>query len=99
MGLRFMDQYSLLHFAVGVIAYFNGMSFVTWSVLHLIFELVENTETGMKIINNYFTFWPGGKSYADAAINSIGDQVFAMLGWLVAQQLDSLGKKHRWYVK
>lgn len=83
-----MDRYSLLHFAVGVVSFFWGMSFLQWFVIHGLFELLENTETGMEFIRTYFEwFWPGGKEYRDSWINMLGDQTFAMLGWLLPRLL------------
>lgn len=97
MGYLFADQYSLLHFATGVMVYFFNIGWAEWFVLHGLFELLENTETGMGIINENFPFWPGGKPAADHVINSAGDQVFAMLGWFAAYLLDHFGKKYGWY--
>ena len=88
MGLLFADQFSLLHAASGVIAYFWGISFWWWFMLHLIFEYVENTDEGMKVINQTLKIWPGGKGSRDSFINSAGDQFFGMLGWIVAAYLD-----------
>lgn len=93
MGLLFLDQYSLLHFATGVVFYFLNIS-LTWSLLgHTAFELLENTNVGISLINR-FPFWPGGKPYADAPINMFGDSVAFTLGWLVAQALDWMGAKY-----
>lgn len=98
MGKNFFDQYSLLHFATGVIAYFFGVSLKLWFVLHLLFEITENTPYGIMFINKYLkNIWPGGKPYADSYINSIGDQVFSILGWLSAYVLNYLNYKHKWY--
>ncbi len=83
MGDRFSDRYSLLHFAMGIIAYFWNISFAIWFLLHMIYELVENTPFAMKIINS-FPYWPGGKEKADSLLNSIGDQFYGMLGWIVS---------------
>jgi hypothetical protein len=83
MGLYFTDKFSLLHFAVGVIVYYWNMSFLTWFVAHAIYEYVENTEYGMKIING-FVFWPGGKDHADSYLNRVGDQFYGLLGWIIA---------------
>ena len=83
MGRTFADKYSLLHFGSGVIAQFLGLSWQTWAVLHLGFELGENTPWGMRFINT-LPFWPGGKDYADAWINILGDNVFAILGYWFA---------------
>jgi hypothetical protein len=52
MGTRFLDQYTYLHFAVGIIVYFWNISLLNWIILHTIFEFLENTKTGMKLINN-----------------------------------------------
>ena len=41
MGNKFIDQYSLLHFAVGIVVYFWDISLLSWFVLHTIFELIE----------------------------------------------------------
>ena len=73
MGYRIFDQYSLLHFSVGVIAYFWGIDYMLLLLLHIIFEIVENTPTGIHFINKYLYFWPGGKPEPDSSINQIGD--------------------------
>jgi hypothetical protein len=80
MGLYFTDQFSLLHFAVGIVVYYWNMSFILWFIVHMIFEYVENTKYGMSIINN-FVYWPGGKDHADSLINNLGDQFYALIGW------------------
>ena len=97
MGTLLFDQYSLLHFSVGVIAYFFGFSIIQWTIIHIMFELIENTQTGMFIINKYFKFWPGGKNYSDSFINSFGDVFIGTIGWLLAYLLDSYGIKHEWH--
>jgi hypothetical protein len=99
MGENFFDQYSLLHFSSGVVAYFFNINLVVWIVLHSIFEYVENTETGIHFINNYMPFWPGGKEKADSLLNNVGDTVFAILGWLVAYLLDLMFTKKVYFVK
>ena len=81
MGFKFTDRYSLLHFASGIIAYYWGISFATWFIIHLLYEYLENTMQGMKIINK-IKLWPGGKEKADTILNSIGDQFYGLLGWL-----------------
>jgi hypothetical protein len=89
MGNQFSDKYSLLHFASGIIAYFWNVSFVLWFILHMIFELSENTMIGMYIINQ-FPYWPGGKEEADSTLNSIGDQFYGMLGWVISYIISEL---------
>jgi hypothetical protein len=83
MGVFFTDKYSLLHFASGIVAYYWNVSFVAWFILHLIFELAENTETGMHYIRKV-KLWPGGKVHPDSWLNRAGDQFYSVLGWLVA---------------
>ena len=98
MGKYFFDQYSLLHYASGIVAYFWGISFKTWLIIHTLFEYIENTSFGIKFINTYLTFWPGGKPKADSVINSyVGDTIFAAIGWLCAYYLDKMGNKFGWY--
>lgn len=81
MGFHFYDRYSLLHFAVGIIAYYWSISWWVLFIIHSLFEYVENTTWGIHFINNWFTIWPGGKDHPDAIINSIGDTFFSLLGW------------------
>jgi hypothetical protein len=87
MGTRFADAYSLLHFAVGVIARHWNVSFWLLTIIHIVFEVAENTATGMRLINHYITMWPGGKPEADSVLNSVGDTVFSAIGWVAADQL------------
>lgn len=84
MGLKFMDGYSYLHFAVGIVMYYWNINLVASTVLHTIFEFLENTDDGMKFINKYIKIWPGGKSYRDSFINNVGDTMFFVVGWLSA---------------
>ena len=97
MGNQFLDQYSILHFATGTIAYFWGVPATAWFAAHLTFEVAENTKVGMNFINDSLTWWPGGKPRADDLINIVGDHVAAMAGWYVAYKLDETGKREKWY--
>ncbi len=100
MGKYFADQYSLLHFAVGIVFYFWGISLPNLIIIHSLFEIIENTDFGMNIINTYFHgIWPGGKNESDYPINSIGDTCFVIIGWLVAYYIDSYGSKYGYYQK
>lgn len=81
MGTEFFDEFSLLHFASGVIAQYWGISFSFWFLIHFLFEVIENTAIGVSFIDNYLVFWPGGKLAPDAIINRVGDHIFALLGW------------------
>ena len=88
MGVRILDQYSILHFAVGIIGYFLSFSFFTVIIFNIFFEFIENTEVGMYFINTYITRWPGGKPRLDNLLNSISDIVFVGIGWIVSYYLD-----------
>ena len=92
MGYILFDKYTYLHFAVGIVVYFWNISLLNWFILHVIFEILENTQMGIKFINNYIVFWPGGKQNSDSIINTIGDTYGAIIGWLSAYGLDKIGK-------
>ena len=82
MGIYFTDNFSLLHFASGIIAYYWNISFSQWFLLHVIYELFQNSPIGIWFINNIITIWPGGKLYYDSYTNMIGDQFYSMIGWI-----------------
>lgn len=103
MGYQLLDQYSLLHFAVGVIFYFWNVNFFFAFTGHLLFEYIENTKIGILFINKYiidpgYFSWPGGKHGADTVINRIGDTLSFSIGWIVAAYLDSTGTRQNWYI-
>ena len=83
MGRAFIDKFSLLHFATGIVAQFWGSALWQFVLGHVAFELLENTPTGMAVIN-MLPFWPGGKDKADTWLNIAGDNFFAVLGFLLA---------------
>jgi hypothetical protein len=85
MGNKFFDKFFYLHIATGIMSYFLNISFINAIILHIIFEIVENSKQGIRFINNYLTFWPGGKPRSDTFINSFGDTVAFALGWKIAQ--------------
>ncbi len=83
MGKKFVDKFSLLHFCVGVVAYYLGVPFILWVLFHICFEIIENSPSSVFFIQTYFNFfWPGGKHEPDTPINMFGDNIFAILGWL-----------------
>lgn len=96
MGTQAFDQYSVLHFASGVIAYFFHVPLWAWFVINIIFEIFENSMFGMGIIQQ-ISVWPGGKPKADVPINSVCDIICCMLGWAFAYFVDYLGHKYKWY--
>ena len=88
MGTALLDSYSILHFAVGVIARHWNIAFLVFLIAHILFELLENTKPGMHFINTYLKAWPGGKSSPDSWLNSlVGDNVCAAAGWWAADAL------------
>jgi hypothetical protein len=102
MGYLLFDQYSLLHFAVGVVVYFWYFNFWTAFSIHALFEFVENTPSGMRFLNKYFPKgglfrWPGDKVKPDSLLNMIGDSGSFILGYLLAKLLDDLSNKRGWY--
>lgn len=97
MGQRPIDQYTLLHFAAGIVAYFWGVSAWVTFVAHVVFEVVENTKMGVHFINTYLTLWPGGKPYPDTVINSIFDTAATMVGWYVARAADAASTERHLY--
>ena len=69
----FIDQYSLLHFASGVTAYFWGGGPWWWFFGHLAWEGFENSDVNFK---------------RDSLLNTIGDNVSAQFGYWFAKSLD-----------
>jgi hypothetical protein len=84
MGVYFLDQYTLLHFASGIVANYWGISIELWILINVLFELIENTVAGVKFIDTYIPFWPGGKLRPDTLINSFSDVLFGAAGWYLA---------------
>ena len=69
MGNKLIDQYSYLHFSVGVIFYFWGFTLRNWIIIQILFEILENTNIGIQLINKT-NIWPGGgKIKSDYTIN------------------------------
>lgn len=100
MGHLFFDQYSLLHFAVGIIAYFWNIPIHILVMLHILFEYSENTTSGMFVINKYFKdIWPGGKPSADTLINRVGDTLSTIVGWFIASITDKYARRYGWYIE
>jgi hypothetical protein len=95
MGKNIFDQYTILHIASGITSYFWGVSLKIYFITHVIFEFLENTNEGIYFINNYFTFWPGGKEEPDSLLNSISDVIFGCLGWYLAFYMDNYYKNKK----
>jgi hypothetical protein len=87
MGNLFIDKFSLLHLASGIVAYYFHIPLVLWILIHVSFEILENTPDGIYFIDHYIKIWPGGKKSPDSLINSLGDDFFAIIGWLIPYAL------------
>ena len=90
MGEFFLDKYSILHFSVGCLWQYFNLSLNNLIIMHILFEIIENTENGMYFINNYITFWPGGKPKADTIKNSFGDILSSIIGFYVMKKLNNI---------
>ncbi len=99
MDNQLFDQFTYLHFAVGIVMYFWGISLPKWLIIHTAYELFESTSFGVNFINVVFgKLWPGGGDHQPAhIINSVGDTIAALIGWISAYYLDRLGSKMGWY--
>ena len=88
MGKLFTDRFSVLHFATGMFFYTLKIPFTESLILHILFEFVENSKKGIEFINTFLKpIWPGGKDYSDSKLNSLGDTLFFMAGWIVAKSI------------
>lgn len=82
MGKLLFDKYSLLHVISGMIFGIIKIDFMIATTLHSFFELVENSDIGMKILSE-IKFWPGGKKFKDTPLNVLGDTISFIYGWLL----------------
>ena len=92
MGKQLFDRFTLLHIAVGVVMFYWNISFKNTIIFHTIFELLENTDMGVKFISTHIKQWPGGKPYADSPINMLGDTIGVALGWYLAHKTKILNE-------
>jgi hypothetical protein len=67
------------------------MSILMILLIHIMFEILENTTAGMGIINT-IKFRPSGKPTADSIINQTGDTISSIIGWYSAYYLDKIGE-------
>lgn len=103
MGKYIFDQYSLLHLCVGVIFYFWNFSLYSSIIIHIIFEVIENTTFGMFMINKFIIekgwfSYPGEKHYADSVMNIMGDNISFLFGWLLGYITDYYGNKYKLFI-
>ena len=91
MGTKLIDEYSLLHLASGIVAFYWGFSLVAALAVHTVFEILENSAPGIHVIDTYLSAralgafgWPGGKGSPDSLVNSTGDTIAFLMGWCIA---------------
>jgi hypothetical protein len=90
MGQNFIDQYSLLHFASGIMFYFLGINFNISIFIHTLFEIIENIPLGTTNVYYLHLFWLGGRNEPDTFLNSVGDTVIFALGFLTSRYIDKV---------
>jgi hypothetical protein len=81
MGKYVIGKYSIYHLCSGIIAYYCGLSFAKWFILHAIYEVLENSRLQKEL--DKIEIWPGRKPSPDTFMNSIGDQISTMTGWCI----------------
>jgi hypothetical protein len=78
------DAYSFVHFSVGVISYYLKINLSTWFILITLFELIQNVQCGSLIDMIKAKITPFSQQSPESTINSIGDILSALLGWICA---------------
>ena len=86
---QILDQYSYLHFASGVTAYFVGFRLKTWFIIHLGVDLLENSPPGIYLIKKYLYYFWRPREGSDPAWNIVADNVLALVGWISAYYLET----------
>jgi hypothetical protein len=76
------DEYSIVHFAIGVLTFQAGFSFVTLAILYAIFKIFSNMSLGMYVIDKYFTPFIGYKLYPESFKNIGTDLALCFIGWI-----------------
>ncbi len=92
MGVHLIDNFSIVHAASGVFLYFWGFSLLNTTLIHILFEIMENTKSIMRLTNET-GWWPGGKPEADNLTNMVGDTIVCILGWIMAYIIDKKYEK------
>jgi hypothetical protein len=89
MNVDIFDQYSLVHFVAGFTSYFLKINLSTWFVIVALFEFIQNSQQkwlgSLKetILSKITPF----SQQPETMINSIGDLLCAVLGWISAYYL------------
>ena len=77
------DEYSIVHFAIGVLTFQAGFSFVTLAIVYAIFKIFSNMSLGMYVIDTYVTPLLGYKLFPESFKNIGSDLGMCFLGWLI----------------
>lgn len=85
----FLDQYSLIHMAVGILFYFWKISFFLSTLTQATFMLLNNSEEGSKLFSRYAPQYPYTAKKHDSWINMVGDNMSFNFGWLLASAVDT----------
>ena len=56
MGYQIFDQYTYLHFATGITAYFWNINLLNTIILHTIFEIFQNSVIGINLLTNILKY-------------------------------------------
>jgi len=85
MGKYFLDQNSLLYFAVGIVWRCYTLDFSALLVLTILYKLFDNSSHRLKntIINRFITI----NSEPDTILNATGDIISSMVGYLIMDYL------------
>jgi hypothetical protein len=77
------DEFSVVHFAIGVLTFQAGFSFLTLAIIYSIFKIFSNVSLGMYVIDTYVTPLLGYKLFPESFKNIGSDLGMCFLGWLV----------------
>ena len=77
------DEYSVVHFAIGLLTFQAGFSFLTLAIVYAIFKIFINVSVGMYVVDTYITPLLGYKLFPESFKNIGSDLGMCFLGWLV----------------
>lgn len=77
------DQWLWVHIAVGICGNLVGFSEFIYVLTHVSYEILSNTEGGMRFLSK-LPFWPP-KGKKDRAVNYIGDPLWGWVGFKIAE--------------
>jgi hypothetical protein len=86
-GDALFSQYSLLHFAMGLIIFFTKVPLLLATLAYTAFLLVHHSEEGSRFMSKFVPMWPGGKRSEDY-LPILGDILAFDAGWLAASAAD-----------